>query len=105
MPASSLEQGKILTGKVGYERRFALSDDGLKVSTTLRPDGTDKFREVYEVLPVFLQESRTTPKAVPVRILYRDGEPIAVRLAWWKDDPHPATQAVLELLTALYREA
>jgi hypothetical protein len=35
----------------------------------------------------------------------RDGEPVAVRLAWWKDDPHPATQAVLELLTALYREA
>ncbi|MFJ3670033.1 LysR family transcriptional regulator [Streptomyces sp. NPDC090106] len=34
----------------------------------------------------------------------RDGEPIAVRLAWWRDDPHPATQAVLELLTALYRE-
>lgn len=34
----------------------------------------------------------------------RDGEPIAVRLAWWKDDPHPATQAVLELLTTLYRE-
>ncbi|WP_405969726.1 LysR family transcriptional regulator [Streptomyces sp. NBC_00988] len=35
----------------------------------------------------------------------RDSEPVAVRLAWWKDDPHPATQAVLELLTALYREA
>lgn len=34
----------------------------------------------------------------------RDGEPIAVRLAWWRDDPHPATQAVMELLTALYRE-
>lgn len=34
----------------------------------------------------------------------RDGEPIAVRLAWWRDDPHPATQAVMELLTTLYRE-
>ncbi|MDT7840356.1 LysR family transcriptional regulator [Streptomyces justiciae] len=34
----------------------------------------------------------------------RDGEPIAVRLAWWRDDPHPATQAVMELLTALYRD-
>ncbi|MFG2129144.1 LysR family transcriptional regulator [Streptomyces sp. NPDC048751] len=34
----------------------------------------------------------------------RDAEPIAVRLAWWRDDPHPATQAVMELLTALYRE-
>ncbi|MGW1027994.1 LysR family transcriptional regulator [Streptomyces sp. NPDC002577] len=33
----------------------------------------------------------------------RDAEPIAVRLAWWRDDPHPATQAVIELLTELYR--
>ncbi|MFF6824728.1 LysR family transcriptional regulator [Streptomyces longwoodensis] len=33
----------------------------------------------------------------------RDAEPVAVRLAWWRDDPHPATQAVIELLTALYR--
>ncbi|MFD9036658.1 LysR family transcriptional regulator [Streptomyces sp. NPDC059567] len=35
----------------------------------------------------------------------RDAEPIAVRLAWWRDDPHPATQGVIELLTALYRKA
>lgn len=33
----------------------------------------------------------------------RDAEPIAVRLAWWRDDPHPATQTAIELLTALYR--
>jgi DNA-binding transcriptional LysR family regulator len=33
----------------------------------------------------------------------RDAEPIAVRLAWWRDDPPPAAQAVIELLTALYR--
>ncbi|MGW3506566.1 LysR family transcriptional regulator [Streptomyces sp. NPDC000994] len=33
----------------------------------------------------------------------RDAEPIAVRLTWWRDDPHPATQAAIELLTALYR--
>ncbi len=32
----------------------------------------------------------------------RDAEPIAVRLAWWRDDPHPAAQAAIELLTALY---
>ncbi|MDQ1006227.1 DNA-binding transcriptional LysR family regulator [Streptomyces sp. V4I23] len=35
----------------------------------------------------------------------RDVEPIAVRLAWWRQDPHPATQAAIELLTALYRRA
>ncbi|MFJ7333140.1 LysR family transcriptional regulator [Streptomyces sp. NPDC101116] len=33
----------------------------------------------------------------------RDAEPIAVRLAWWHDEPHPATQSAIELLTALYR--
>ncbi|MFJ2264199.1 LysR family transcriptional regulator [Streptomyces sp. NPDC087844] len=34
----------------------------------------------------------------------RDAEPIAVRLAWWRDDPHPAAAAVTELLSGLYRE-
>jgi hypothetical protein len=33
----------------------------------------------------------------------REAEPIAVRLAWWRDDPHPATQAAIELLTTQYR--
>jgi DNA-binding transcriptional LysR family regulator len=35
----------------------------------------------------------------------RDAEPIAVRLAWWRDDPHPAAPAAIELLTGLYRRA
>ncbi|MFD5949100.1 LysR family transcriptional regulator [Streptomyces collinus] len=34
----------------------------------------------------------------------RDAEPIAVRLAWWRDEPHPATQPAIELLSALYRD-
>ncbi|MBD0842025.1 LysR family transcriptional regulator [Streptomyces sp. TRM68416] len=33
----------------------------------------------------------------------RDAEPVAVRLGWWRDDPHPATQTAVELLTTLYR--
>jgi len=33
----------------------------------------------------------------------RDAEPVVVRLAWWRDDPHPAGAAVVELLTELYR--
>ncbi|MEX3106732.1 MULTISPECIES: LysR family transcriptional regulator [unclassified Streptomyces] len=32
-----------------------------------------------------------------------DAEPVVVRLAWWRDDPHPAAQQAVELLTALYR--
>jgi hypothetical protein len=33
----------------------------------------------------------------------RDAEPIAVRLAWWRDEPHPAAAAAVALLTELYR--
>ncbi|MFF0199869.1 LysR family transcriptional regulator [Streptomyces sp. NPDC005017] len=35
----------------------------------------------------------------------RDAAPVAVRLAWWRDDPHPAARPVVELLTELYRAA
>lgn len=43
------------------------------------------------------------PRPGIVYLPVRDAEPIAVRLVWWRDDPHPATRAVLELLTELYR--
>ncbi|WP_380169360.1 LysR family transcriptional regulator [Jannaschia sp. R86511] len=35
----------------------------------------------------------------------RDAEPIAVRLAWWRGERHPATDTAVELASALYREA
>ncbi|MCI2423758.1 LysR family transcriptional regulator, partial [Saccharopolyspora sp. K220] len=33
----------------------------------------------------------------------RDAAPIAVRLIWWRDDPHPAAPTAVTLLTDLYR--
>ena len=33
----------------------------------------------------------------------RDAPPIAVRLVWWRDEPHPAVFSAVELLTGLYR--
>jgi DNA-binding transcriptional LysR family regulator len=33
----------------------------------------------------------------------REAEPVAVRVAWWRDDPHPVTPAVVQLLIDLYR--
>ncbi|MFE5144549.1 LysR family transcriptional regulator [Streptomyces fagopyri] len=35
----------------------------------------------------------------------RDAEPLAVRLAWWRDDPRPSTRTAIELLSELYRDA
>ncbi|MFF4977126.1 LysR family transcriptional regulator [Streptomyces sp. NPDC001083] len=33
----------------------------------------------------------------------RDAEPLAVRLAWWHDDPHPSARTAVELVSELYR--
>ncbi|CAL9375560.1 HTH-type transcriptional regulator ArgP [Streptomyces sp. enrichment culture] len=33
----------------------------------------------------------------------RDAGPVAVRLAWWRDEPHSALRTATELLTTLYR--
>ena len=33
----------------------------------------------------------------------RDAPPVPVRLAWWRDDAHPATAAAVGLLTSLFR--
>lgn len=33
----------------------------------------------------------------------RDAPPVPVRLAWWRDDPHPALPAAVALITELYR--
>lgn len=43
------------------------------------------------------------PRPGIVYLPVRDAEPVAVRLVWWRDDPHPAARAVLELLLELYR--
>ncbi|MFV2119191.1 LysR family transcriptional regulator [Streptomyces sp. Act-28] len=32
----------------------------------------------------------------------RDAEPIAVRLVWWREEPHPSVRDAIELLTTLY---
>ncbi len=42
------------------------------------------------------------PRPGIVYLRVRDAEPVAVRLAWWRDDPHPATRTVLELLAEFY---
>ncbi|HEY3558082.1 MAG TPA: LysR family transcriptional regulator [Kribbella sp.] len=35
----------------------------------------------------------------------RDAPPVDVHLIWHREDPHPATEAAVDLLTALYRES
>jgi DNA-binding transcriptional LysR family regulator len=44
------------------------------------------------------------PRAGLVFRPLRDAPPVPVRLIWWRDDPHPATPQVVELVTKLYRQ-
>jgi DNA-binding transcriptional LysR family regulator len=42
------------------------------------------------------------PRGVAFRRL-RGAPPVPVRLLWWRNDPHPATRGLLELLAELYQ--
>ena len=35
----------------------------------------------------------------------KDGPPVPVYVAWWRDDPHPATGQIVDILTELYRQS
>ena len=58
IPTEQLGQGKVLTSRIGYRRKFRIERDGLRVETTVTVAGTDKLSELYETLPVFHREGR-----------------------------------------------
>lgn len=60
-PGRTVEQPQILdNGHVHYRRRFTLASDGLKVRSELLSQGTDRITELWETLPIHLNDARQT---------------------------------------------
>lgn len=73
IPAITMGKEKSLEGNISYSRTFTLSDNSLRIETTLNSDGKDKIAELYEVLPVFLRDLERQPKAIPTKIEFQTG--------------------------------
>ncbi len=71
---SSIDGGRTapngaIQGQVNYTRKFDINPSGLTVTSTITSDGTDKVKELWEMIPVFLKERRDdTPTAIGLQI-------------------------------------
>lgn len=80
IPRSYAPQGEALTGDIRYDRRFELSDKGLRIETRVRGDGKDALAEMCETIPVFIASAPPPAndagpqKMGPVTIRFKSGE-------------------------------
>ncbi len=61
-PSDAPEAG-LDVGHVYYQRRFTLSDEGLHIHSELRSQGKDQLTELWETLPIYLNDARQTKGA------------------------------------------
>ena len=90
IPAEILGQGKVLQGRIAYERVFEIKPDGVTVTTSTRAYGQDKIAELYETLPLFYPKAQKKGDPAPIKIEFNAGNN-------WS----PATSAFQEGVTAI----
>lgn len=73
IPSSIVGQVKTIAGKYDYARSLKIDEKGVRVETTVRGDGRELVAELYEVLPVYLRESRRQVKEAPTAIEFQVG--------------------------------
>lgn len=54
IPSRKIGVAEALGGELSYTRRFTVHDDRLAVATTVRGDGRDRLREMFETIPLYL---------------------------------------------------
>ena len=71
IPVEQLGQGKVLEGRLVYTRQFTIEANQVTVATSIKSSGQDKVAELYESLPIFLNEASLQPKAEPTTIEFQ----------------------------------
>jgi hypothetical protein len=74
IPASITGQAKRISGKYDYSRSFQIDEKGVGVETSVRGDGKEPLAELYEVLPIYLRDTKDQPKATPTVIEFQVGD-------------------------------
>ncbi|MCE9566173.1 MAG: hypothetical protein K8U57_29475 [Planctomycetes bacterium] len=90
IPASIVGQEKTIAGKYDYSRTFKIDDKGVNVETRISGDGKEQLAELYEVLPIYLRDTKDQPKEPPTVIEFQVGDKWA-----------PATDAFTENVKAV----
>ncbi len=83
MQRECLGQGKVLEGRLIYEREFTIQSESLRVETIIQSSGQDVIAELYETLPVFRRELRKQSKSKPTTIEFKTGGKFSPATAEW----------------------
>jgi len=75
IPIEQLGQGKVLQGRIGYQRDFHIDAGKVRIETRIKGSGRDKLAELHETIPIFLHEAQRQAKSVPTAIEFQvDGK-------------------------------
>lgn len=75
IPVEQLGQGKVLQGRIGYQRTFQIDVGKVRIETRIRATGQDKVAECYETIPIFLHDAQRQAKTTPTAITFQvDGK-------------------------------
>ncbi|MDA1142865.1 MAG: hypothetical protein O3B01_30255 [Planctomycetota bacterium] len=58
MLRASLGQGKVLEGRISYQREFTVGNESVRIQTNIRSTGQDSIAELYETIPVLIRETQ-----------------------------------------------
>jgi hypothetical protein len=74
IPSRKIRDAEALVGELTYTRRFTMHDDRLTVATTVRGDGRDRLRDMFETIPLYLGSPVRDRQPEDVAVLVeRDG--------------------------------
>jgi len=54
IPREYVGQGKVLSGRINYQRTFDVNAQRIRIKTELGGDGKDKIKDIRELIPIFL---------------------------------------------------
>lgn len=60
-----------LQGKANYKREFQVKENGLQVTTSVQADGSNRVKELYEILPVYRRNAYRQKRATPTTIEFK----------------------------------
>jgi hypothetical protein len=80
IPRASLGQGKVLEGRINYEREFKVGKDSVSIRTHIRSTGQDTIAELYETIPVMTRETQAK-EATKIEFVV-EGKPVLATADW-----------------------
>ncbi len=63
-----------IQGSVHYTRQFEINGSGVTITSTLKSDGKDKAKELWEMIPVFLQNNSTSGTSTIINLQISNGK-------------------------------